>query len=778
MKSAFQIPLNFRHFFRLLPLIVLLTMSIMAQAQNKNMTKARLFLEQKQYTKALKQSDKAIEQDPKSSLAHIYRSQSLFYLYKSGHPKYADGFKMAMKSAERAFQLEKPQAIRNAFPDFMNQLLKQNNDEGDQSFKKGRFYKASQFYKQSLVFDPNDTFSLFMVGECYWNENQLEEAIPYYQRVTELNYSAFSVSSDLKHTYQFKAFRHIAQFHMDRQSWDSVDMVLKMGLEMFPADPMMKGYRYGLYRVQLRETPPSVDFLDIIRKAIVDYPTDSFLLTQENAAYIFLFKNATSHKDYKQADSLLGLFVIDRLERSQRQDVHIIKKYDVFTHSNTVDIFKNLLLYFTRFGHIESFEWLSNKWLTEVSGKDQVDKKTFFKWVAETHQSGHKNMAALMLLTEHRRNKDPKFWDKELHAEVKKFVSLGLNYRGLDYLYKITHDWMLGMHKPKALDVHQSLSMIFVDSLAYQGHFFMAYKVLEDLGRFSPADVNAIRKGKLREISVKDFEYSYYGSRIALSGKKDPGAPVFKPTMVPSNCEPGEIQEEVYLRLLDRVNYFRRISGITKPVFMVTDFNKRSQMAATLFEANKKMMHEPIEGLRCYTQVAKTAAQNSVLVQSRNPALALTAIATDKSPSAGNRRWMLYPLSSNIGYGGSPQFQVFWFMDHSALDDTLLYKDRFVAWPGPGYTPKMLASGHWSFSVYGDLQQAKVQVLNAAGKPLEVQVFPQVKGYGLPTIVFAPVLPANGNADEEYQVNITLKSGKKFSYKVTLFDPIAAEEEE
>ncbi len=745
-------------------------------SQEKQLKKAALFLEQSKYPQALKASEKALKENNKSALGHMYKSIAIFNMYQD--PRYAkkfkNGLKEALKNAEKAFSLEKPAVIRAAFSDYLNELLNENNLEAETYFKAQKYSKAANNYKQSLNFNPNDTLSLYLLGACYWNENQQEKAMEYYKKVAQFNFSAFADSNAAPHTYQFKAFRGIAEFFMLREQWDSAAIYLNMGLEMFPYDHILKGHRYGLYRVEVKDLPPSLDYLNKVSHILKTYPTDSFFLHKENALYIYLFKNALSHNEYHFVDSMLGIFVLDRLDRKKRENAQVIAKYDVFIGESPLQIFEKLLNYAKSNYHKDIFFWLIDKWVAEIEQKDLVSSSVFLNRAQQVFENGNTAFAALMLLSEYEKNKKVTKWNTAVFDKISLWTKQELDYLSLDYLYQITYDIQL-TQKPKIKNLHKTVAYAFVDALIAENFMYKAKNILKQMLSFAPEDALFIQDVKSRKLAQADFKLNYFGSRISSFGKKPTqGETPFQLSMLYTNCESGKLSNELLQNVNQRVNYFRRTANLQNQVYFLKDRNESCQMAALLFEANKILTHKPVEGMRCFTTKAVEAAENALMVQSNNPSLAVTALMADKSESVGNRRWLLYPLAKDMGFGASPHYQVLWVMDQANLNDTATYKSSFIAWPPEGFVPKMFAFDKWSFSLFDDLNDATVKVVDAKKNTVETKILPFVDGYGMPTIVFEPQIelnPENKN-DQVFWVEVVLKNKKKFNYQVRFFDPV------
>ncbi|MCK9481554.1 MAG: hypothetical protein M0R38_07335 [Bacteroidia bacterium] len=743
-------------------------------AQQKEHIKAEKALKEKRYEKALRYSEKALKKNSKDVKALMLKSQSLYYLFKNPatSEKYSDGLKESVKAAQKALEKDEKGLIENIYKDYLVKLARENNAEGEKYFKQERYSKAEQYFKLSVKFNPNDTSALFYLGSCYWYQEQKPEAIEYFISVAQSNFSTFSANLQVN-PIQFKVFRFLTEYYMAEKKWDSAGIYISMGLEMYPDDYFLRGNKYGLYRVRVKDLPPSLNYLAEVRAALQDFPTDSFFLIKENALYIYLFKNSLNNNVVADADSLLGIFVLDRMQRAQRADRHIIEKFDVFVGDTPAEIFRKVLDYVTSKYHKEIFAWLSQKWISEELKKDFVSGKEYLSMADKEFNAGKKDFAVLMLLSEYKRPNRKGENEMQLIEMLSKWSYMQLPLMGLDYAQEMMGEIRKGKNKNKVTKIYRDLKFAFIDSLAVNGYFFRAYSIFGETLTEFPADAKYLNEVKLKNLANLDFKMNYYGSRIAGWGNEPKvGEVAFVTDMYVANCEAGTVSNEVLERVLQRVNYFRRVSGVTKPVYFAKDLNTKCQFAALTFEANKNLTHTPADGLRCLTDLGREGADRSLLVKEYNPALAITALMGDKNSSQGNRRWLQYPLAVNMGFGAGASSQVLWVMDNTNVSDSTYYKEHFIAYPNAGYTPKMLCFSKWSFSIFDNLEGADVKVFNSAGKSVNVKVEPLVKGYGMPTIVFAPEFELDkSEKDQKFTVSIKLKNGKTYSYNVVLFSP-------
>jgi hypothetical protein len=291
----------------------------------------------------------------------------------------------------------------------------------------------------------------------------------------------------------------------------------------------------------------------------------------------------------------------------------------------------------------------------------------------------------------------------------------------------------------------------------------------------SPADASAMQVvleySDLRLKAKTDYQKSYVGSNVTLAELAWTGDT--------ATCNAGTVSQLSQTRSLLRLNYFRRMVGLT-PVTFVAALNSKCQQAALMMTANKALNHSPPTTWRCYTQEGADGAGSSNLSGGSHSSAAMTQYMRDEGGNntfVGHRRWILYPLLLEMGSGstGSNNALATFGKRMAAYPASM---PAFVAWPAAGYFPYPLVAPRWSFSVHNnaDLSAAQVVMTGPDGKAMPQTLLPYVKGYGEPTIVWEPAgIDVKNPADAVYSITVTgVKGGRPdgaYAYQVTLFQP-------
>src|ERR1035437_5791777 len=90
---------------------------------------------------------------------------------------------------------------------------------------------------------------------------------------------------------------------------------------------------------------------------------------------------------------------------------------------------------------------------------------------------------------------------------------------------------------------------------------------------------------------AKDFKDNYLGSEvkdIGWSGNK-------------LICSKGKLKDETFKKVLQRINYFRRMAGVYDSIEFDEGYNKIAQAAALIMYSNNHLTHTPSNNLKCYS---------------------------------------------------------------------------------------------------------------------------------------------------------------------------------
>ncbi len=263
-----------------------------------------------------------------------------------------------------------------------------------------------------------------------------------------------------------------------------------------------------------------------------------------------------------------------------------------------------------------------------------------------------------------------------------------------------------------------------------------------------------------------------------------------------STGDSGTLADSFRQGILQRINYFRSMTGVGSNITFDAGKNAMCQQAALMMAAAQNISHTPPSSWPFYTADAATACGSSDIRldwQGDEGAAAIDRfIADDESNNTyvGHRRWLIYAGESVMASGAvpgdgwtTPGTNATWVLGTVARPAGA---PASTSWPPAGFVPASLVFNRWSFSyVNADFSAATVQVTkNGAAMSVQqetVEYQSNADGSGTfegdNTLVWE--LPGNGvdaSADEVYTVKISnvVVDGTpyKFSYSVTSINPV------
>ncbi|MBC7425570.1 MAG: tetratricopeptide repeat protein [Bacteroidia bacterium] len=762
-----------KHF---LILLLLLSTSISLFSQTKEFEKARQYNLKGNYKGALKQIDKALEYpDYKYDPVYlIFKSEMLYKLSKDEAyvKKNPNVFKDALKYAEKSVQHDSTGRIRNVNKEYLDEIISLNNKEGRESFDQGRYPKAITSFKRSTEFGA-DTFATVMLGESYWADGNKLEAIKYFKTAVNWIYEAYLDSTSVTMNPRYKEpFRKLTSYYLDKKSnYDTAWTYDRMGVELFPYDLKLKEYNYTLMRISTYNMRPSQEFLSLVKLGLREYPEDSFFNVKENSLYFFLLNNAISLKEYGFADSLAESFAESKIQKSKYKQLGQIRKYDVFVYDNKTQVYFEWAMNLLTSGLTNDAKFIFSKWSKEATGKGFESAESYT--IAIKSLLDQKNLFLIRNLydfavADFPANKTFKEGRRD-YTKSKNLALLGSN----DLVDLVLLNLTVAADFPKDAEFKSQskrLMLMLIDRSADSGNFKLANKYFVEATKRYPEEKAAL-KILQRKIAEQDFIYNYAGTKVTLKGKPAPGAPEYNWNGVPKNCEPGKMSEAIQFRIIDRINYFRRNSGVSEEAVLTKQYNEYCEWAALMCEVNKTMSHEPDENWQCFTPAGLDALKVSILSKDQNPSISVTAAMGQNHKTMGFRRWMQYPKSKYMGVGAAINYTAIWAVDNSGEVDSAKYSEKFIGWPYSGFVPDMLLFKKWTFSLDKNLVGALVTMKYAGGDAIELVQEEIINGYGLPTIVWEPKITAAEATDKPIEVTVTLKNGKVYKYEVNVFKP-------
>jgi uncharacterized protein YkwD len=240
-----------------------------------------------------------------------------------------------------------------------------------------------------------------------------------------------------------------------------------------------------------------------------------------------------------------------------------------------------------------------------------------------------------------------------------------------------------------------------------------------------------------------------------------------------SSCNAGTISTLAQTNTLKRVNYFRKLAGLTDVTFDPALHN-RCQQGALMMAANNALSHTPPASWLCYSSDGASAAGSSNIALGAHSATAVTLYMNDNGlASVGHRRWILYSRASVFGHGSAMRSDVLQVFN----TPTGPVNTKNIAFPSAGYFPAPLVPVQWSFGKHNaNFSNATVQMTGPTGSPISLTKSAVENGYGDNTVVWTPSGIVTNSA---YDVNYTVQIGnvivdgspQTYTYTVTICQP-------
>ncbi len=741
-------------------------------AQDAALLGAKKAFNQKKYSTVVKMGESALKKD-KNAVEWYYLKASAEYMM-SKNPNNVGGkinyFKEAVKDAVRGREKDKEGQFFAEYEEYFNAIVDLNNKEAISNYGQKRYSKAVQLYKMSFDLT-GDTMALGMMGVCYWLDHHIAEALPILKQVTAWNYDAFSDGSG-DGTYIREPFELLSNFYLEKNYFDTAKRYTEMGLQIFPMNrillanekKMIKSQLIGLSRIGALNNK----YKEVIKSGLKFFPGDTYFLVQQNYYYLTKLMRATQAKPYDSADAFTNEFYA---EKKAIIASGVVNGDDEFLIKDNTKFIFQCLDYFLRTNTQRTAPYFFRLWYSKEYKFAEFDEKLSEKLLKNPPDNiSHRLISMLYsdVLEDYPWNKIIKkgrldYFNARLKKTVKKGELPGL----LAMNDAVIKDFPLDKTLKPALQVVLGKCLdSSISSLDMYDAWHYYYRLKMD---FPALNIDAYQK----RLAITDFEERYAKTRVYSTTVKSKKVANTGWDGNSLDCKFGYMPDSTQYSVINRLNYYRQNAGVVIPLNLSREKSRKCQEAAVMFMPKGIFTREPAEATHtCYTKGAAEAAKIGQCILENNPALCATIFMDDnKSDEIINRRTILNPEAKDAGFGSAENNSVFWMLDLSGAQDSVYYQTHFVAWPAPGYSPKMLLFKKWSFSIAADLKDAVVTIKNKAAEEIALSYaeYP-VNGMLLHTLVLYPEInPKTAIAGDFYDVTVALKDKKKYTYRVTLF---------
>jgi len=235
-----------------------------------------------------------------------------------------------------------------------------------------------------------------------------------------------------------------------------------------------------------------------------------------------------------------------------------------------------------------------------------------------------------------------------------------------------------------------------------------------------------------------------------------------------SSCDPGSTSKGTKQAVLERVNWFRAMAGVSPTVVLNETKSESAQAAALVMAANNDLSHDITAGWLCYSESAAYGASNSNLHLGGGGVDAIDNYIEDFGASnldVGHRRWVLSRGLSEIGTGDTYKSNALFVIGENAdFEGATRRDDGAVLWPPEGYVPVDVIYPRWSVSI-PNVSSIDISVeISIDGLRSTPQVFASTGRYGDEgAIIFEP---GRVQAGQEVEVRVFALGELVFTYRV------------
>jgi hypothetical protein len=300
--------------------------------------------------------------------------------------------------------------------------------------------------------------------------------------------------------------------------------------------------------------------------------------------------------------------------------------------------------------------------------------------------------------------------------------------------------------------LQKDASVRTISELLDKKNFSQAGIKLRAQMQLDPNDANI--RALYKKWIAGDFLTHYMGSATYADLNQWTGSSVY--------CRPGTLPDSVHDKVLERLNYVRRLAGLPDNCEFRDEWNAQCMAAAMMMTANGNLSHNPTRNWTCYSEEGARAAGMSNLGLGHGGSEALMGQVYDdgwNNSAVGHRRWILNPYRKVFGHGSNANSMALWALGGNDADQPAnsLYNKLYVAWPAAHFFPANLVPARWSLSrSNADFTDAKVEMY-IGNRRLDLKILPLDDRYGLPTIVWEPVIPS-AKAGQEVTLRIVVKN--------------------
>lgn len=672
------------------------------------------------YEKALSQAQKAIDDDSKNLDAYLIKSLSYLHLATSEDTKedYSTGIESSLSTLKFLYSKDKQKTFFPAHQQEVDSVIQAASDYAFKLYDNNKLSRADKLIDKLIELSPKPEH-YFLKGKLMMENDDVDEAMKLYNVAASKIYLDYK-NGRLTSPYLDEAFISLAQSLYEEFDFDNAVIIYVRALDVFKNEnvedacyEMFADAASGLGVFSGAEKFENyLKNIDTILPCVKNVKSFQELKwTAVQGYYVLLAESA----EFETADSLMmaqacsneaALFIRNRIIK-QTEIVYALQEKKIRDAKNELPILLKL---------------------ENCSGAQNANEQLFVELI-DSFEAEHKYIEASRLLYNLKlvsQNKNLLIQTEENLVQDIKNEPDSL-FASID-LYEIMQYFPANKNL-KALQ--QNAAITTIDKYIRLKKFTEAGELLRNQIKLYPKDASL--KSLLKMWVIEDYKANYLSSdlnntELNWSGNSD-------------SCEAGKISKIADQKLLQRLNYVRRLAGLPDQCVLRDEWNKKCQAAALMMTANGSLSHNPPKTWSCYTDEGYSGASRSNLALGASGVDGLMLQLDDGGiSSAGHRRWILNPYRKVFGHGSTDNAMALWALGGENADYpeaiTEKFETQFVAWPPEGYVPMDLLTSLWSFALDNSNFETTVVEMTKGNKKIECTIYEQEFGYGQNTLVW------------------------------------------
>lgn len=359
-----------------------------ASAQQVNLDKAEQAINDSFFKRAYKLTTSALvhEETKKDPLTYYLHAISLYELSKDdkflkNHP---EAIKDACSMVMKAKQKDKDKKYEGKFDVFLADLVVANNVLAEEEYKVNRYTKAIKYYTVSYNLN-GDTVSYYMIGKSYQMGGDTPSAKHFYKNLInwydESQKTGKTIIKPIVDPFLF-----MVEVHWKKKNYDSSNHYLDIGRNIFgEKNAKINFYQYLIAKDQIANQPPSSLMMEIVSKALIYSPADTFLIKKENALALYLIRNAINTPNTIETDSMIFRFARKKAAKGNDPSFEGLKRVDIFLQPYPENVLWKMSDYYYTNLHDVAASYLAKTYIIYTSTSNDTiaptEKEIITRWI-------------------------------------------------------------------------------------------------------------------------------------------------------------------------------------------------------------------------------------------------------------------------------------------------------------------------------------------------------------------------------------------------------------